>query len=435
RSSPRVSTAGGADAGALVRNQDDDSFVQEIRLRYDDGGPFRALIGAYYGTFDNQSVDSFFIPTSFVSPRLPPGTVFQDRTFSTQEENIAIFGEIEWDVIDAVTLILGARYDDESRDFTALSTTTSDPQLPPGFLPLDELIENSTSYDAFLPKFGVRFNLSDYVTLGATVQRAYRAGGTDVAIVSGEINEFDPEYTWNYEMSVRAQTPDNSFAVQGNVFYTKWTDQIVEQITLFGQTNGVPIDTLAVNAGESEVYGFELSMEARPSRTLDTFLSLGYVHTEFTDFVTATGELAGNRFNNASPFTVSAGFDWEHPTGFRVLGDVNLRDGFFSVIDNDTARITTEPILGPGGAVVGQFERCDLSPCNDPRTRVEAAVVVNLRAGYEAETWSIYAFARNLLDEDYITQRNAPNNFSPLGLVRTGEPRVLGVEFNVSFGG
>lgn len=423
------------DAGALDRDQNDDSFVQEVRVRYDDGGPVRALIGGYFGQFDNFSTDSFFLPTSFLNPLLPPGTIFQERTFGTEEENIAFFGEAEWDITDRLTLIAGARYDDESRDFAALTATTASIPLPPGLLPDDDLIANSTDYNAFLPKFGLRFDVSDYLTLGGTVQRAYRAGGTGVALVSGQIAEFDPEFTWNYELSARARTPDNRFSLQANFFYTDWKDQIVEQITEFGRTNGVAIDTLPTNAGASKLYGFEILLEARPTKEFNAFASLGYTDAQFEDFVTGTLDLSGNRFNNASPFTAGAGFAWQHASGFRVSGDVNLRDGFFSVVDNDPNKVTFEPIIGPGGAVIGQLETCADDPCNDPRTEVDAAVVVNMKVGYESEDWSIYGFARNLLNEFYLTQRNAPNNFSALGLARTGEPRVVGVELNLRFGG
>lgn len=422
------------DTGGVDRTQDDDSFVQEVRALYDNGGAIRALIGGYYGRFDNQTIDSFFVPTSFISPLLPPGLVFQDRDFSTFEENFAFFGEVEFDVTDRITLIAGARYDNESRDFSALSTTTTDNPLAAPFLPPDELIENSTTYDAFLPKFGLRYRLAEGVVAGATVQRAYRAGGTGVALVSGEVAEFDPEFTWNYEASLRATNPSGSLSLEANFFYTDWTDQIVEQITPFGIANGIPIDTLPVNAGASELFGFELSATVRPSSDFEAFASFGYVETEFTDYVTAEAEFNGNRFNNASPITASVGFDWTFADNFRALGDVNLRDSFLSIIENDPSLSTTEPILDDIGAVIGQRVVCDVEPCNDRRTRVEPSVVANLKVGYDTPSWSLYILARNLFDEDYFTQRNAPGGFGGSGQARTGEPRTVGAELTVRFG-
>lgn len=423
-----------ADTGGLDRTQDDESFVQEVRVRYDNKGQLRGLVGGYYGIFDNSSEDSFFVPTAFLSPFLPPGLIFQDRIFATEEENIAIFGEAEFDFSDSVTLIAGARYDDESRDFSSVAQSTTDNPVVIPLLPSDELFENKTSYNAFLPKFGVRYDHSSDLTLGFTMQRAYRAGGTGVAVVSGQVSEFDPEYTWNYEVSLRASALEDNFLVKANAFYTKWSDQIVDQTTDFGRQNGIAIDTIPVNAGESELYGFELALEAAIDKNLTVFGSIGYAHTEFSDFVTATQELTGNQFNNASPYTASAGFDWRNELGLRVLGDASLRDGFFSVTANDPARSAFVPVINDSGVVIGQRETCAFSPCNDPRTAVSSTIILNAKMGYEAEVWSAYLFARNLLDKSYLTQRNAPGGFGGAGQVRTGEPRVVGLELTVRFG-
>ncbi len=422
------------DLGNIDRVQDDSSFVQEIRATIDTDGPWRALVGVYYGEFDNSSSDTITVPTAFLSPLLPPGLIFQDRNFSTVEENVAVFGEVEFDVTDDVTLITGLRYDNESRDFQTLSTTSTDNPAAEGFLPPDELIVNDTSFDALLPKVGIRYGVSEDTTLGFVVQRAYRAGGTGVALVSGEVSEFDPEYTWTYEASARSSFADGTIRLETNVFYTDWEDQIVTQITPFGRESGIPIDTLPVNAGASELYGFELSVDATVTNNLSLYGSVGVVETEYTDFVTATTELTGNEFNNASPVTASVGMSWRNEAGFSVSADVNYRDEYFSVSDNDPARATFVDITNDTGTVIGQREVCAASPCNDPRTIVDASIVANMKAGYTSDDWSVFLFARNLFDEEYLTQRNAPGGFLPTPQGRTAEPRVVGIEFNLAFG-
>ncbi|MEL6868939.1 MAG: TonB-dependent receptor [Pseudomonadota bacterium] len=424
-----------APLGSVDRDQNDDSFVQELRARIDNGGRWRGLVGLYYGEFDNFSVDSIVVPTAFVSPAFPPGLIFQDRSFGTVEENVAAFGEVEFDYTDRLTLIAGLRYDNESRDFSSLSATSTDVPGIEGFLPPDELVRNDTRFDALLPKFGVRYDLFERTTVAATVQRAYRAGGTGVALVSGQFTEFDPEYTWNYEGSIRSSTEDGRFNIDANVFLTDWEDQILSQITDFGRDNGIPIDQIPVNAGSSRLYGMEVSIDGALTDQLNMFASVGYVKTEFTEFETATAELSGNEFNNASPLTASLGMDWRFGNGFSVSGDINLRGRFFSVIDNDPVLSVFVPVRNTAGDIIGQRDTCTQSPCNDPRTRVGSSVVANLKAGYIATQWSAHVFARNLLDRDYVTQRNAPGGLSNLPQIRTAEPRVVGVEFNWSFGG
>lgn len=65
--------------------------------------------------------------------------------------------------------------------------------------------------------------------------------------------------------------------------------------------------------------------------------------------------------------------------------------------------------------------------CNDPDLQVPSYIVANIKAGYEGENFSIYGFARNVFDENYVTQIQAG------GLARSAEPRVAGVEVNVFF--
>ncbi|MGB3712594.1 MAG: TonB-dependent receptor [Erythrobacter sp.] len=411
-----------ADLGNIDRTQNDENFQQEVRLNYDAGGPVRAVIGGFYGRYSSDVIDTVQVPTAFVSPQLPGGSIFQDRLIANDEENMAVFGEVEFDVSERLTLIAGARYDSESRDNSALSETSAiadDPMFQPfldqvlGQLAPDVLLETDAEYDAFLPKGGLRYRVSEDVTLGFTAQRAYRAGGSGISTISQTVYAFEPEYTWTYEGSLRANTPDDSFSVAANVFYTDWSDQIVNQLI----DPNVPQDFIAVNAGQSRLYGAELQFEARPSRTLSVFGALGLLDTEFTDYRTDQAEFDGNAFPYAPPVTVSAGFDYRHPTGFRVLGDANLTADHFGDTINDADE--TE--------IVDGIETCAIEPCNSPLVEIPSYVVVNLKAGYEADAFSIYAFARNLFDEDYITQ------LQPQGDARSAEPRIVGVEVNVGF--
>lgn len=413
---------GPADLGNIDRTQDDENFQQEIRLNYDAGGPLRAVIGGFYGRYSSDLVDTVQVPTSFVNPALPAGSVFQDRQIANDEENWALFGEVEFDVFERLTLIAGARYDSETRQNSSLASTSAvadnaafQPFLDQiiSRLAPDVLLETDTDYSAFLPKVGLRYRLSDNATIGFTAQKAYRAGGSGISAISQTVYSYDPEHTWTYEGSLRVHTPDRKFSVTANVFYTDWSDQIVNKLIDPSQPN----DSIAVNAGASRFYGAELQFEARPTRNLTIYGGLGLLDTKFTDYVTDDAEFDGNAFPYAPPVTISAGFDYRHPAGFRLLGDVNLVDNHFSDFINDPARSTS----------VGGIETCTASPCNSRQVAIPSYVVANLKAGYEGSFFSVYAFARNLLNEQYITQ------LQPQGDARSAEPRVAGIEVNLNF--
>ena len=67
----------------------------------------------------------------------------------------------------------------------------------------------------------------------------------------------------------------------------------------------------------------------------------------------------------------------------------------------------------------------------------EAYELVNARAGYRAETWTATLWARNLFDEDYAVRGfyfgNEPPDFPNTLYTRAGDPRQLGVTFDMNF--
>lgn len=426
----------------LNRWQDDDNFAQEIRFNYNAGGRIRGVFGGYYGTFDNTTTDNFSLPLALVvDPATlvalgidPAAPIFQERDIRNEEENIAMFGEVEFDVTSRLTLIVGARYDDESRDSYASSVTSVDPSVTLPFpLPSDEPTNTEASYNAFLPKFAVRYDVGEDTVFGLSAQKAYRAGGVSTSTVSGTTTEFDPETAWTYEAALRTSFDDNRFIVDANVFYTKWTDQIVSRVTDFGIANGVATDTVGDNAGKSRLYGFEMQALARWTEEFSTFANIGFVDTEFTQYETATAEFEGNEFAYAPGTSFSVGFDYNHASGFVARADANWTDDSYSVTDNDPLR--TETLLSTNGL---EIEACTAEPCNDPATILDDRLIVNAKLGYQAERWSVFLFARNLFDEDYVTQVQPFALNAVTGevgrIARGGEPRVVGVEFNFKFG-
>ena len=59
--------------------------------------------------------------------------------------------------------------------------------------------------------------------------------------------------------------------------------------------------------------------------------------------------------------------------------------------------------------------------------------LLNLRVGYEAESWSIVGYIQNLTDEKYYT--GTQENFGVSGIRLRPHPRVFGVTASYSFGG
>ena len=73
---------------------------------------------------------------------------------------------------------------------------------------------------------------------------------------------------------------------------------------------------------------------------------------------------------------------------------------------------------------------------HDQKSR--AYEVVNLRAGFEANSWRAELWVRNLFDKRYAVRGfffgNEPPDFEPTNYLRLGDPRQAGITFEKRFG-
>ncbi|MEM6662454.1 MAG: TonB-dependent receptor [Pseudomonadota bacterium] len=377
-------------------DQRGESITQEIKLLYDDDW-IKAVIGGFYTRTDETSNAAGILPSFSVAPPsalpfLTPGSTVTGASFGTTlNENFAVFGEVDVEVIEDLRLIVGGRYDRETQDrFRNPTTTTDDPVLAP-FLPPDTPETTSASFDAFLPKAGIVYNFTDDISLGFTFQRGYRAGGANFNLARNQQFEFDPEFTNNYEVSFRSTWFDDRLTVNANAYYVDWTDQQVV-VALSAQ----PLDTETQNAGSSTSFGGELEVRAEPTDGLSLYASLGYVNTEFDDFLSNGVQLAGNEFRNAPEFTGAIGGTYYFLDGFFVGADATYTSASF----NDAA--------------------------NSPALRSDSRFVLNLNAGYETEHFTITGFIDNVTDNTYAEERGAT-------LTTIGDPLSFGLIAQIQF--
>ncbi|WP_421706808.1 TonB-dependent receptor domain-containing protein [Algihabitans sp.] len=388
------------DLGFLDRSSDETVFEQDLRLRYE-GEDLSGVLGLFYtqteGDFFNLTRD----PASRFTNLAPPGVFLEAESNSkTEVENFAFFGEadisVDW-LLPGLTFTLGGRYDRETVDNDIRTVATLDPAIPsPIPLPNDRN-ETDASFSAFLPKVGLTYDWTPDIATSFTVQRGYRAGGTQVNGFNQQVNEFDPEFTWNYELALRSQFFDRRLTANANLFYTDWTDQ---QVPVRGPS-GNSSDFDIVNAGESRLYGAEASLEAMVTPKLDVFGSIGLVRTEFLDFESGGQDLSGNEFQSAPEVTAAFGATYFFDNGISVGADASYTGVSFVDADNDLA------------------------------ARADARFLVNTQITYDHDRWNAGFFVRNLFDNDYATRRLPQQDGSRVLI--SGEPRTFGLYMGFEF--
>jgi outer membrane receptor for monomeric catechols len=138
-------------------------------------------------------------------------------------ETMALFGDA-LRIADRLTLIGGFRLDRERNRYAAETQATFTGTLPAtdflgtryaplvaavnaGVLGLVDdanapMAASTRTFHAFLPA-GISMDWTPALTTALTVQRAYRSGGSSQNPARATLVAYNPEYSWNYEASLR----------------------------------------------------------------------------------------------------------------------------------------------------------------------------------------------------------------------------------------
>jgi outer membrane receptor protein involved in Fe transport len=356
-------------------------FSQEFRLNYQ-GESLSSLIGLFYsnGEYNNGFTGKGVFPDGM------GGTVpFNSVTESTENiEQYAVFGQLNWYLVDDWVVQLGARLNREER--------TTDDYTNNGFV-VD--LSASKSFNQFIPSLTIAYDLSESIRLGVSYSKGFQAGGISFAVFQGEAVPYDEESIDNYELFLRQQYFDGKLRLNVNVFYFDWSDQQVTT-TLAG---GVPIfDDIVVNTGESEVTGAEFEVEWQASSHLNLFVNFGITDTEFKQFMHNGVDLAGMSFPQAPEFTANLGGLYQSDNGFFTSLTYSYTDKTYSRIDSP------------------QF------------TKIQNRSLLSGRFGYQQDDWRAYIWGNNLLDDEYELFVQDGRAFGiPAAYGSVGASRALGI--------
>ena len=420
--------------GTRYFNEKAKTLSQELRFTFDYEN-LTGIIGAYY--FDQELPSDFggttrislasvglspavlqarfgldeAIANYVVSQYEPinPAILRQQSGTSEDVTTKAIFADFTYTINDDWDLFAGVRWDRETNENedSANFILANQDQMPNAAnypTPLNaligginaQLLDNVTaassdrplvdaSFNEIIPKVGVSYRINEDITSSVTVQRGYRSGGVGVNTATGNTYQYEPEFTNNYEWSLRSLFLDGDLMFNANVFYIDWRDQQVNV-----QLSANTFDTEVRNAGKSEVKGFELESYYQPTPEWEFNASLGLAKTEFKEFnliIPTSGEdiirdLSGRRFPDAPELTVNTGVTYTGDNGLYASFNLNYADSSPADVDPYNR-----------GLVEGDAN-FDLQ--NEGRT------LVNMRVGYEWESMGLYLVGKNIFDKEYI---------------------------------
>lgn len=435
-----------ASSGAFEQQSRYKTFTQEIRLNYD-GGWLSGLLGGFYYNRDQRmhSTSLVGVPTpvptiaallqgsgadavtanfiaNLYAAALPEIPVNYESDSAGKVQTFAIFGDGRIAVTDKLSILAGFRWDHEKNRIQVSQVTTFAGAYPnpanygaPGS-PLFNAIAginlgvagivaqasgatplSNRTFNAFLPKLGVEMAWTPDIKTAFTVQRGYRSGGSSSNTARSQTFAYDPEFTWNYELSLRSAWLNGALTLNANAFYIDWKDQ--QTSVNFGLNL---YDYHTVNAGKSHLYGFELEAAYRVSPAFDAYATLGHVRTKFEEFAVTVGS-----------FTDLSGLEFSYAPRWTLAGGINVRP---------YDRISVNLNASHRSAV---FSETSVPQAN---TRLPGRTLVNARIGYDGGHWSLSGFVNNAFDEKY-------QQYGVAGLTRAvlGNPRVFGAALELKW--
>ncbi len=449
------SDAGPNDFFAFNLSSDMEQFSQEFRLSGSTDAT-RWVAGAFYldidGEFSNGGAASNFFAAAF------PGFGLEDPSleglglsnpFSTETTSYAVFGQLEFDLSDTVTLTTGLRWSKEEKEiefkqFASLfespgSSTVvvedafgagplwvfgpdgvnNDGAVGSGFAgtsvvgdPGDAKIDK----DLITAKLGLDWRANDDTLIYVSYNRGIKAGGFNAPVdatnfYDGSLDpsqmKFDEEVLNAYEVGFKWTFANGLARLNGSAYFYDYKDY---------QAFALDSLTTFVFNTDAESIGMELELQASPVEGLDILLGVGYIDNNVEDAYNLPDGSAVDRQAVVTPELNLNGmirYEWNIGRGsLAAQYDFNYMDDHFFQLKNSP---------------VGEEDAYTLS---------------NVRLTYATDdgNWRASAFVNNVTDEEYrlmvfdLAGSPAQGGF---GMAENyyGAPRWWGVSLKYSWGG
>lgn len=368
------------------------TLSQEFRLTSGAAGRLFAgradwLLGAYAMRLEDKLTT--LNRGTYVDPFADFALALDDRYAGRFEAlTAALFGELGLDVGDSGLLTLGFRSERRAADYSDSARLQLDPS--------ESMLGGEIRY---------RHDFNDNTSAFAGLSKGYKAGGFNLGSVPQDRREFAGEQLWNIELGVRSRMLDDALKFSAVAFYNRRSDQQVRTSFQLVPNDPSSFVFYTDNAASGRTLGLEVELQYAASERFSFYLNTGLMRAEFDEFVTPQVTLSGRDQAHAPRYTLAAGGIWRHPAGWFARVDATARGAYYFDVSHDQKSTANE--------------------------------LLNVRAGFDAERWSLHFWVRNLTNESYAVRGfyfgNEPPDFPETLYVRQGDPRHAGITFDTRF--
>ena len=258
------------------------------------------------------------------------------------------------------------------------------------------------SHSAWTPKISVELTQPNSMLTYVSAARGFKSGGFNPSSTASGLG-YGPEWAWSYEAGWKGALVGGRSRFDVSAFAMDYANLQVQTPTAPGIFD-------IRNAAAATIRGVEVENTSRIARGIEAGGHLTWLDATYDRYIAvavggATGDVAGNRLNNAPEWAGRFWIEW--------TGDIG-RSGRLSIAADSTAQSTVF-----------------YTPFNDSIQRQGPYGLLGARVEYgpSHRRWAVAAYARNLTNADYImaTFGTPPTAFGG----RPGGSRQFAIDFTV----
>ncbi len=381
-----------------IFDEQSDQISQEIRLASPKRESWDYVVGAYFLNQDISTERQAITGPVFLLA--PNGRVQTPASAEVESASVFLHGNYYFDARWSLTA--GVRYVNETKniDYSSIDSTKM-------FINASHLTDQKT-FNEWLPKLGINFQMTPDVLLYSSVARGYKSGGWNADFITTLENfQFDPEYAVNCEAGAKSLFFDRRLIVNVSAFVTKFDDFQVFQFLPTQATNGTVLSL--TNAGKVTSKGVELDISAALTEHLQFSVNTAYTNARFDEFKNGGG-IGKNYDDHYLPYAP--------------------KNNYFVALDY------TRPVFGKSDIFAhidyGYTDDYFSNPNNLPGNRIPSRNLTNARLGLKVDgSWDISLWVKNLADDTSLRQKSVSFLGVPRGVYNS--PRTYGVELKYHF--
>lgn len=325
-----------------------------------------------------------------------------DFTSTNKSTTTAIYGQLNTQLSEKLTLVSGLRFENRTADY--INSTEFDDSID------DSMIGG---------KLVLSYQSTEDSLWYGSLNRGYKAGGHNTdGTLPDDLRSFSPEYLVNYELGYKVSLLDNSAYIRSAVFYMDREDVQVKSSKIIPRENGSSefISYLG-NATSGSNYGIEIESAWQIIDAINVYGSLGLLKTEFNDFIDSDGNsLSGQEQAHAPNYQFNVGINYQPTDNWLFNISADGKDEFYF---SDTRYYYGTKI-----------------PEADIRS--ESMVLLNASIAYIQDNWQVKLWGRNLANEEYANRGfyfgNDPRDgYIAKKYTQLSEPLVFGATFDYQF--